>query len=149
MIEVISNTPSVSSQFPQMFPQAGKDAVLQYSLRWQKLRRPKTEGSTRTLSFQDVPWPVLQTPSRPADITEEQLAKFFLDPAINGRVDRQSRITALRLELRNWHPDKFITNVLPLVYEDQLPLVEEGMQLVSRILTQMLKEFTTAIDPTI
>jgi hypothetical protein len=113
--------------------------VARYLLRWEELCHLKAP-KTRNWSFQDIPWPMLQTPLRPADITREHLELFFLDPDINGNVDSQTQVQAIRREMRNWHPDKFNTTLLPLVYEDQLQLVMEGSLLVSQTLIELFKK---------
>ena len=95
---------------------------------------------TRIWSFRDVPWPVLQTPSQPADITRAQVENFFLAPDIYGNVDSRTQVQVLRREMRNWHPDRFNSTVLPLVYEDQLPLIMEGSLVVSGILIELFKK---------
>lgn len=79
-----------------------------------------------------------ETSDSPADITKEQIENFFLDPLINGKVDKQTQLRIMKHELLSWHPDKSDLTVLPLVYEDQLPLVQQGMRRVTSTLTQLL-----------
>jgi hypothetical protein len=124
--------------------QAGRDAVSRYSLRWQKLRLLK-DSPTRIYSFRDIPWPMLQTPSQPADITKEHIENFFLDPLVHGKLDRQTQLKMMRGELMNWHPNKSDLTILPLVYEDQLPLVWEG---VSQVISTLIQTFHSVTSST-
>lgn len=46
----------------------------------------------------------------------------------------------IKQELLRWHPDKFSSSLLPIVYEDQVRQVERAVTDVSSILTDLLKK---------
>ncbi len=108
-----------------------------YGLRWDKLQLCSTMGD-HFLSFSDIPWPTKLRPSRPPDITREAVKSFLesLDLASNSK----ECVPWIKKELLRWHPDKFTTSVLHMVYEDQVGQVEEGVNIVSGIFTDLMRE---------
>lgn len=109
----------------------------QYRLRWDKLKICSAMG-IRCLSFSDIPWPTKTRPSKPPDITKGTVKSFLesLDLMSNSK----ECVLWIRKELLRWHPDKFSTTVLPIVYEDQEGQVQEGVNNVSGILTALMNE---------
>lgn len=67
-------------------------------------------------------------------LTKGRIKKFLLS---TGSDDSRTKI---KKELLRWHPDKFEIFVLPLIYEDDINLVKEGLHIVSTALTMLLKE---------
>ncbi|KDR65615.1 hypothetical protein GALMADRAFT_217466 [Galerina marginata CBS 339.88] len=102
---------------------------------WGELRSNLTSGkiAKQSLRFEDIPWPVLseaQSPIRPLDLTGSRIKQFVLhqDRKCVGP-SQASRVA--RMELIRWHPDKFCSVVLPLVREEDLTMVNEGLKVVS------------------
>lgn len=111
------------------------DAVNQYILRWKKLQNYTKD--VRTLSFSDIPWPIKPRPSpSPPDISKEAVKAFFTDTTIN----LNNGVYWIKRELLRWHPDKFSTSILPIVYEDQVGQVEVTVNQVSSILADLLQD---------
>ncbi|KAF8499704.1 hypothetical protein F5888DRAFT_1610728, partial [Russula emetica] len=88
------------------------------------------------LSFDDIPWPSLETVRCVDDITEERVLAFVCHPLrehVQCAGGGQAR--SLRSEMLRWHPDKFEGKVLDTVTNDHREAVREAAGLVARILT--------------
>ncbi|KAF8500389.1 hypothetical protein F5888DRAFT_1610201, partial [Russula emetica] len=81
------------------------------------------------LSFDDIPWPSLETVRCVDDITEERVLAFVCHPLA------RACSVSLRSEMLRWHPDKFEGKVLDTVTIDHREAVREAAGLVARILT--------------
>jgi hypothetical protein len=113
------------------------DAVNQYVLRWNKLQNYSKD--VRTLSFSDIPWPIESRKSAsPADITKEAVKAFLASS--NVTTNSSNCAYWIKKELLRWHPDKFSTSLLPIVYEDQVSQVKVAVDQVSSILTDLMNE---------
>jgi hypothetical protein len=105
-----------------------------YDLRWAKLIDIHANTPPVVLKFADIPWPVFDPqPEKASDMNSARIAQFLL---------HQERATIgfskiLRDELLHWHPDKFMTLTYPQVAAEERKSVEEGMQMVSRVLTEL------------
>jgi hypothetical protein len=105
-----------------------------YDFQWAKLIDIRANTPPVGLKFTDIPWPVFDPqPEKPSDMNSEGIAQFLM---------HQERATIgfnrlLRDELLHWHPDKFMTLVYPQVVAEEQKSVEEGMQMVSRVLTEL------------
>ena len=114
----------------------------QYGLRWDKLQNsPK---GTRFLSFSDIPWPTKSTPSNPPDITKEAVKSFLASFGLTS--NSKECVQRIRKEFLRWHPDKFSTSVLPMVYEDRAEQVEQAVNNVSGILADLMREARSSSD---
>jgi hypothetical protein len=116
-----------------------------YEARWGLLSQRQPElGLLSALTFERIPWPVVDVPLDRATTTTtldgmlrpEAICEFLLSSAHSPDVSPKDRI---RAALRRWHPDKF-SRVLSQVMESERGLVEEGMGIVVRCLNDMLEK---------
>src|ERR1700730_17936068 len=100
-------------------------------MQWACLSGLKSKAGcpSRLLTFGQIPWPVLDPPPRqPSDITPERVGRFILHPdrpVLGG----PSKIC--REELRRWHPDKFVTNILVHISPEHTSMVEKAVLFVT------------------
>jgi hypothetical protein len=109
--------------------------IARYNLQWKKLINHHTKTPAMDwMKFTDIPWPVFDPqPQQPSDLTPMRIKRFFLHPERSAiGFDK-----TFRLELLHWHPDKFLTLIHPQVVAMEQDNVEEGMQMVSRVLTDL------------
>jgi hypothetical protein len=116
-----------------------------YEARWGLLSQRQPElGLLSALTFERIPWPVVDVPLDRTTVTAttldgmlgpEAIREFLLSSAHSPDVSPKDRI---RAALRRWHPDKF-SRVLNQVMESERGLVEEGMGIVVRCLNEMLE----------
>lgn len=114
----------------------------QYGLQWDKLQN--SAKGTRFLSFSDIPWPTKSTPSNPPDVTKEAVKSFLASLGLMS--NSKECVQWIRKEFFRWHPDKFSTSILPMVYEDQVEQVEQGVNNVSGILADLMQEARSSSD---
>ena len=99
-----------------------------YESRWLAIT-----SSSKTLHFEDIPWPVLMRPRSATDIKVDNVATFILHPAHSPSQSRRERI---RTALLRWHPDRF--RLLQRVPGPERSAVEEGVCAVTRCLNDLL-----------
>jgi len=100
-----------------------------YESRWMAIA-----SSSKTLHFEDIPWPVLVRPRSATDITANNVTTFILHPAHSSSQSRRERI---RAALLRWHPDRF-RRLLQRVSGPERSAVEEGVCAVTRCLNDLL-----------
>ncbi|KAL1744599.1 hypothetical protein HDZ31DRAFT_38321, partial [Schizophyllum fasciatum] len=89
--------------------------------------------SSARLEWSTLPWPVLQAPAAPEDITAGAVEAYVRAPD-EGRTARD-RVREL---LRRWHPDRFETKLLSLVADEEKERVKAGAGAVVRALNECL-----------
>ena len=97
---------------------------------WDKIQ---TLGS---LIWEDFPWPMFKRPKGPDDLTSPAITAYML-----SSVHSQDRATKERIKdnIRRWHPDRFNSQLLPKVKENERERVSEGAGTVARILNDLLR----------
>jgi hypothetical protein len=95
-----------------------------------------TLGSFQTLTFATIPWPTLNPPNSPSQLTTLAISNFLLSPYHSIGVARRER---LKTALRRWHSDKFEPRFLGKVTEgSEREKVREGVGLVGRALSELM-----------
>jgi len=124
-----------------------------YISRWKSLlstdESTAIDGIIETeLSYLDIPWPIYSN----VDLEKGQIARFLSNIAlIQGRgesgsgkggkeQDKEKERRVLREAIRNFHPDRFNSKVLPRVREGEREKVKEGMEICSRVLTDLIAQ---------
>ena len=87
------------------------------------------------LTFYDIPWPVLGQANTFHDLTNQNIAAFLLSPHHSQGKSPRAR---LRAAILIWHPDKFAQKVLPHVAESHRPAVVAAVNVVARIVTELI-----------
>ncbi|KIK99319.1 hypothetical protein PAXRUDRAFT_822862 [Paxillus rubicundulus Ve08.2h10] len=105
------------------------EAWKSYESRWAAV-----SASSEPLDFHNIPWPLLTSPARVADITAENVASFLMHPAHSSNHSRRERI---RSALLRWHPDRF-HRMFHRVVDSDMNAVEEGVGVVARCLNELL-----------
>lgn len=98
------------------------------------------------LGFSDVPWPVASARGSgfgivlsPSDLTADNVKRFLYalaDDETKG--GRDGRRKVIRDAIRLFHSDRFHSRVLPRVREGEREIVKDGVEIVARILTDLL-----------
>ncbi|CAE6479482.1 unnamed protein product [Rhizoctonia solani] len=99
-----------------------------------RAKPPKGKTSGR-VTFYDIPWPVLGQASSFHDLTNENISAFLLSPYHSQDKSPKAR---LRAAILIWHPDKFVQKVLPHIAESHRPAVSAGVDIVARIVTELI-----------
>lgn len=105
------------------------------------------------LRYDDIPWPIynpspLANPN-PSHLSKKSIQSFLSDLALfqctqtnqSEEVDLpKEEKKVLREAIRNYHPDRFLTKILPRVRESEQEKVKAGMEKCSRVLTELIME---------
>lgn len=97
--------------------------------------KPSKGKMSTNLTFYDIPWPVLGQASSFHDLTNQNIAAFLLSPHHSQGKSPKAR---LRAAILIWHPDKFAQKVLPYVAESHRPAVVAAVNVVARIVTELI-----------
>lgn len=98
------------------------------------------KSKAEDIGFGDVPWPVYSVGRvRVADLTLENVKSFLWALAEDEAKGDDGRRRVLRDAIRLFHPDRF-NRVLPRVKELDRELVMEGVELVSRLINDLLSK---------
>nr|GAT56288.1 predicted protein [Mycena chlorophos] len=93
------------------------------------------EAEPGSLSFNEVPWPVLRPPTlKKTDILEGDVEAFLLSPLHSVGLGSKERLKAALLR---WHPDRCRVGLLTKVKESERAQVEAVAQMVARELTSI------------
>jgi hypothetical protein len=124
-----------------------------YISRWNKLlSNSKDTGSgsdsdmiiETELSYSDIPWPIYAKSKLEKKSISLFLSNLALLPIqggiISGKEGKEAERKTLREAIRNFHPDRFLSKVLPRVREGEREKVKEGMEVCSRVLTDLIME---------
>ncbi|CAE6502262.1 unnamed protein product [Rhizoctonia solani] len=93
-----------------------------YELRWSEL---SIAPPTSQISFQDVPWPLLHTPTGPESITPDLVSSFVLSVSHSGEKSRKERLHGALLR---WNPDMFERRWIAYVKENDRPRVKQAVE---------------------
>ncbi|KEP54079.1 hypothetical protein V565_022420 [Rhizoctonia solani 123E] len=99
-----------------------------------RAKPPKGKTSGR-VTFYDIPWPILGQANSFHDLTNENIAAFLLSPHHSQDKNPKAR---LRAAILIWHPDKFAQKVSPHIAESHRPAVSAGVDIVARIVTELI-----------
>lgn len=97
--------------------------------------KPSKGKMSSNLTFYDIPWPVLGQANSFHDLTNQNIAAFLLSPHHSQGKSPKAR---LRAAILIWHPDKFAQKVLPQVAESHRPAVVAAVNVVARIVTELI-----------
>jgi len=126
-----------------------------YSSRWNNLLSNSNQKDTNTdsdsdniieteLSYTDIPWPIYgksKLEKKSVSLFLSNLALLPIQGGIrSGKEGREAERKILREAIRNFHPDRFLSKVLPRVREGERDKVKEGMEICSRVLTDLIME---------
>ncbi|PVG01944.1 hypothetical protein CPB86DRAFT_698467 [Serendipita vermifera] len=90
-----------------------------------------------TLSFFDIPWPLLHPPRNAESITTQSIRMFLASEHQNTDKTHRERI---KEALLRWHPDRFGVRILEHVRPDHRSEVEKGVAVVVRCLNELLSK---------
>ena len=122
-----------------------------YLSRWNKLLSTSTNTDSDSdmiieteLSYSDIPWPIYAK----SKLDKKSISLFLSNVALlpiqggilAGKEGREAERKTLREAIRNFHPDRFLSKVLPRVREKEREKVKEGMEVCSRVLTDLIME---------
>ncbi|KAJ3527066.1 hypothetical protein NMY22_g9921 [Coprinellus aureogranulatus] len=93
--------------------------------------------SRTSLGWSDLPWPTIEPPSAPGDITMTAIECYLLFE-YNYTDKFQSEKDLMKHYIRRWHPDRFETRFLTKVVEEEKDCVKAGAGLVVRSLNELL-----------
>jgi hypothetical protein len=96
-----------------------------------------SQSPTLTLSFFDIPWPLLHPPRNSEGITTQSIRMFLASE--HQTTDRTHR-ERIKEALLRWHPDRFGVRVLEHVRPDHRAEVEKGVAVVVRCLNELLSK---------
>jgi hypothetical protein len=121
-----------------------------YLSRWNKLLSKESSDSESDniieteLSYTDIPWPIYAKSKLDKKSISTFLSNLALLPIkggiISGKEGKEQERKILREAIRNFHPDRFLSKVLPRVREGERERVKEGMEICSRVLTDLIRE---------
>jgi hypothetical protein len=105
-----------------------------YEENWRRLNS-QARNNNFVLTFAAMPWPMLNPPSEPDDITRKAISNFILS---NYHSTSKTRKERLREALLKWHPDRFESRFLQKVPEGiERERVREGVGNVIRSLNEL------------
>jgi hypothetical protein len=127
-----------------------------YLLKWVSLLSTDDNDIQTELRYADIPWPIYnpspkQKPN-PHHLTKGSIQSFLSDLAVfqctqtfqfdaAEAVDLQKEEKkVLREAIKNYHPDRFLSKILPRVREREQEKVKAGMENCSRVLTELIME---------
>lgn len=95
-----------------------------YECAWGKLN-----VSSEPVTFESMPWPLVQKPQTTNDLRDPSAIAQFLFETIGLDESAVTRKERLRSSLLRWHPDK-LGGLLARVVETDLPTVKDGIDAV-------------------
>jgi predicted nucleic acid-binding protein len=122
-----------------------------YISRWNKLLSNSKNSDSDSdmiieteLSYSDIPWPIYAK----SNLDKKSISLFLSNVAllplqggiISGKEGKEAERKVLREAIRNFHPDRFLSKVLPKVREGEREKVKESMEVCSRVLTDLIME---------
>lgn len=105
--------------------------------KWDHLMKGNLQPSS--ITFGELPWPILGVVNSPADISCEGLRQFIFHP-LRKTADGTTRRGKVKAELLKWHPDKFNAKVVSKLKDGERDLAMEAAGLVARFLNQVMAE---------
>jgi hypothetical protein len=98
---------------------------------WQIVR------SAHKVGWNTFPWPVFRKPTGPEALTTDAVGAYVLSPYYPADPSKSNK-DRIKEQIRRWHPDRFDTQLLPKVNEEERELVKEGAGWVVRALSELL-----------
>ena len=95
-----------------------------YEETWRKIN-----SSSDSITFQSMPWPLVEKPQTPNDLRDASAIAKFLFETLGIKGSSVTRKDRLRSSLLRWHPDK-LGGLLNRVPEDGLSAVKDGIDAV-------------------
>jgi hypothetical protein len=92
------------------------------------------------LRWDSFPWPMLQQPGAPGEITTDAIRTYMLSPHHDQSRSIKDRI---RRHIRRWHSDRFDTGVLQRVMSES---ERESVRIGAGAVTRALNEVMEGID---
>ncbi|EIN09113.1 hypothetical protein PUNSTDRAFT_68218 [Punctularia strigosozonata HHB-11173 SS5] len=93
--------------------------------------------SAPKLRWDTFPWPIFKRARTPEDITTNAVGAYVLSP-LHPRDREKSNKDRIKDHIKRWHPDRFETQLLPKVNEEEQEKVKEGAGSVARALSDLL-----------
>ncbi|KAG8880680.1 hypothetical protein FRB98_004773 [Tulasnella sp. 332] len=116
---------------------AAQAAWSQYEARWQAMQDGTHAPPGTLLTFRDIPWPVVGSMREgPHCLTESRLRAFLQAQSNDPKVLKQR---AKEMLLR-YHPDRFEGRWMQLVRQEDVLLVKDGVERVTRFLNGFMQE---------
>ncbi|QRV92550.1 hypothetical protein RhiJN_20568 [Ceratobasidium sp. AG-Ba] len=117
------------------------NAWSQYMNKWALFKRFSDVASSNPggiFRFEDIPWPMLSTPSTPEMITKDEVSAFLYSSFSKQGNTMKTRI---RDCLLTWHPDKFSGRWMHFVLEADRAQVTEAVLAVTRAGNEIMTEY--------
>jgi hypothetical protein len=124
-----------------------------YLIKWTSLLSTDDNAVQTELRYADIPWPIYNpSPAikpNPHHLTKESIQSFLSDLALFQLTQSYQREEkdlqkeekrVLREAIKNYHPDRFLSKILPRVREREQEKVRAGMENCSRVLTELIME---------
>jgi hypothetical protein len=107
----------------------------QHEQQWELIRE------AYKIRWDTLPWPVFRRPKGPEDLTTDAIGAYVLSQYYPTDKSYKDRI---KEHMRRWHPDRFETQFLPKVNEEERETVKEGAGWVVRALNELLARTNAA-----
>lgn len=113
-----------------------------YDVRWKELLAP-SDGVRPSLSFNDIPWPVLSLSGLSGvsleEITPDAISSFIFMSTSREPTEAEppDRKEAIRETMLRFHPDKFEGRIMSRVQESDMERVKEAAGVVVRVLNSI------------
>ncbi|OCB88147.1 hypothetical protein A7U60_g4776 [Sanghuangporus baumii] len=104
-----------------------------------------TSSSSSSLTFSDIPWPVIPFPQSPQEVTAAAVQSFMKqcrsDELLPKPVTTKENRITVKKELLNWHPDKFSTRILQRVADPtDREVISRAADVVQKALISIINE---------
>lgn len=126
-----------------------RDARASYDVKWKALlnNAEDSDGPRKLLSFEDIPWPILNSPASSESLTAEAVLAFLLPSTFDhsNMTSNQETTTRLRKErlretLLRFHPDKFEGRILQRVEAIHRERVKEAADKLVRVVNSLMAQ---------
>ncbi|KAH7322167.1 hypothetical protein B0J17DRAFT_562405, partial [Rhizoctonia solani] len=87
------------------------------------------------LGFQDIPWPLLYTPTGSESITPQSVGAFLLSPLHSQGKSREERLSDAMLR---WEPNGFEGRWISRIKERERPKIKEAVAAVYGSLVRLM-----------
>ncbi|KAF9459718.1 hypothetical protein BDZ94DRAFT_1267516 [Collybia nuda] len=114
------------------------NAIALYELKWEELKVNKAQLQPQQLTLTQLPWPVFEFVTDPDIITYGAVHAFVFNEMRPGAKNKTKR-DRLRPEILRYHPDKFNSNILPLVHPDHVEGVMIAADRVVKLLNHLME----------
>ncbi|KAG8934342.1 hypothetical protein FRC01_003590 [Tulasnella sp. 417] len=134
----IPSTPGPSTPMDPAHETRFRTAWSRYIAGWAQITGKAPRSETQ-LTFATFPWPTVDPPNTPADLTKAAISDFM------SRAPTEFHLSikiALHEAVRRWHPDRSnsVWTQEGIVAEEERALVKKGADIVIRVLNQLSAE---------